>query len=53
MEVASGGEMYTRITTEGRYDEPIACNLYSQLVSAVEYMVRAVQLNALISDLFI
>jgi hypothetical protein len=49
MEVASGGEMYTRLTSEGRYEEPIACNLYSQLVSAVEYMVRAIQLNGLIS----
>ena len=39
MEVAPFGEMYTRISNEGRYEETAAQNLFSQLLSAVEYMV--------------
>jgi len=38
MEVAPFGEMFTRITNEGRYEEAAAQKLYSQLVSAIEFM---------------
>lgn len=41
MEVAPCGEMFTRLTNEGKYDEPAAKHLYNQLISAVEYMVSA------------
>ncbi len=40
MEVAPVGEMYTHVSVTGRYDETLAKNLYSQLISAVEFMVR-------------
>lgn len=39
MEVAPCGEMYTRLTNEGKYDEETARHLYSQLISAIEFMV--------------
>ena len=39
MEVAPVGEMYTHVSITGRYEEPLAKNLYSQLISAVEFMV--------------
>lgn len=39
MEVAPIGEMFTHITNEGRYDEKKASHLFSQLVSAVQFMV--------------
>ena len=48
MEVAPFGEMYTRLTNEGKYDETTARQLYSQLISAVEFMVR-LHRNCLIS----
>ncbi|KZS05733.1 Serine/threonine-protein kinase NIM1 [Daphnia magna] len=38
MEVAPVGEMYTHVSVTGRYDETLAKNLYSQLISAVEFM---------------
>lgn len=40
MEVAPCGEMYTRLTNDGKYDEPAAKHLYNQLISAVEFMVN-------------
>lgn len=40
MEVAPLGEMFTRISNEGRYDEKKGAHLFSQLVSAVQFMVR-------------
>lgn len=40
MEVAPVGEMYTHVSITGRYDESLAKNLYSQLISAVEFMVN-------------
>lgn len=40
MEVAPVGEMYTHVSITGRYDESLAKNLYSQLISAVEFMVK-------------
>ena len=40
MEVAPVGEMYTHVSITGRYDELLAKNLYSQLISAVEFMVK-------------
>lgn len=39
MEVAPFGEMFTRITNQGRYEEAAAQQLFSQLVSAIEFMV--------------
>ena len=42
MEVAPVGEMYTHVSITGRYDESLAKNLYSQLISAVEFMVNFV-----------
>lgn len=39
MEVAPVGEMYTHVSVAGRYEESLAKNLYSQLISAVEFMV--------------
>ena len=45
MEVAPVGEMYTHISLTGRYDESLAKNLYSQLISAVEFMVRESKIN--------
>lgn len=42
MEVAPVGEMYTHVSITGRYDESLAKNLYSQLISAVEFMVKFV-----------
>lgn len=39
MEVAPQGEMYTRITNEGKYEEKAAKHLFSQLISAVDFMV--------------
>ena len=47
MEVAPFGEMFTRITNEGRYEEAAAQKLYSQLVSAIEFMVGATFLSML------
>jgi len=38
MEVAPFGEMFTRITNQGRYEEATAQQLFSQLVSAIEFM---------------
>jgi hypothetical protein len=40
MEVAPVGEMYTHVSITGRYEESLAKNLYSQLISAVEFMVK-------------
>ncbi len=39
MEYAGGGELYTHITTKGKLPEDEAKTVFSQLVSAVSYMV--------------
>ena len=41
MEVAPFGEIFTRITNQGRYEEAAAQLLFSQLVSAIEFMVTS------------
>lgn len=52
MEVAPVGEMYTHISLTGRYDESLAKNLYSQLISAVEFMVRESKINIFLKSSF-
>jgi len=39
MEYASSGELYTRISSDGRLPESEARLLFAQIVSAVEHMV--------------
>lgn len=39
MEVAPGGEVFTHVNKNGPFSEKVAQNLFSQLVSAVAYMV--------------
>ena len=40
MEYASSGELYTKISSDGRLAESEARLLFGQIVSAVEHMVR-------------
>ena len=40
MEYASGGELFTKISNEGRLPETEAKPLYAQMVAALEHMVR-------------
>lgn len=39
MEYAGGGELYTKVSTEGRLNEPLARRIYAQLVSAIDHVV--------------
>ena len=39
MEYAGGGELFTKISNEGKLPETDAKNLYAQVVSAVQHMV--------------
>lgn len=40
MEYAGGGELFTKISNEGKLPESDAKILYSQIVSTVKHMVR-------------
>jgi len=44
MEYARGGELFHKITTEGRYEEPVARVVFAQLCSAVNHLVRILKL---------
>ena len=44
MEYASGGELFTKISNEGKLPESEARPLFSQIVSAVEHMVSNIKL---------
>lgn len=39
MEYAGGGELFTRISNEGKLSEPEARHVFSQVVAAMEHMV--------------
>lgn len=39
LEYAGGGELYNKVTTEGKLDEALAKRLYAQLVSAIDHVV--------------
>lgn len=39
IEFASGGELFQKISTEGRFDEYHAKPLFAQIVSAIDHMV--------------
>lgn len=38
MEYAGGGELFTRISNEGKFPEPEARNIFAQVVAAVDHM---------------
>lgn len=40
MEYAGGGELFGKISTEGKLSEPESKLIFSQIVSAVKHMVR-------------
>ena len=40
MEYAGGGELFTKISNDGKLPEQEAKNLYAQVISAVKHMVR-------------
>lgn len=40
MEYAGGGELFTKISNEGKMPEPEARVIFSQVVAAIEHMVR-------------
>ena len=39
MEYAGGGELFTRISNEGKFPEPEARNIFAQVVAAMDHMV--------------
>ena len=39
MEYASGGELYTKVSNEGKLSEPDARLIYSQILAALDHMV--------------
>lgn len=40
MEYVSGGELYQKLTSEGRMKEPDAKSTFAQILSAVKHLVR-------------
>ena len=45
MEYATGGELFTKISNEGRLTEKEARPLYAQILAAVEHMVSAAKVQ--------
>lgn len=45
MEYASGGELFARLSDQGPYEEPEARPIFAQIASAIDYMVRAIQVS--------
>lgn len=45
MEYAAGGELFARISNEGKLQERTARRIYGQILSAVEHMVSREQLS--------
>lgn len=47
MEFVSGGELYQRLTTDGRMKEPEAKLAFAQILSAVKHIVsvRGISIN--------
>lgn len=43
MEYAGGGELFGKISTEGKFSEPESKLIFSQIVSAVKHMVSRVR----------
>lgn len=39
MEFASGGELYQKISNQGKLIEPLAKSLFAQIISAIDHMV--------------
>lgn len=39
-EYAAGGELYTRISKEGKFSEAEAKGLFAQIIAAVDHMVK-------------
>ena len=39
-EFAPGGELFTRINQEGRFDENEAKSIFAQIIAAVDHLVR-------------
>lgn len=44
MEYAPGGELFARISNEGKLHERTARRIFTQVTSAVEHMVRSISL---------
>ena len=44
MEYAGGGELFTRISNEGKFPEPEARHIFAQVVAAMDHMVRGLLL---------
>ena len=49
MEYATGGELFTKISNEGRLTEKEARPLFAQIIAAVEHMVSAVMTSVFYS----
>ena len=47
MEYAPGGELFNRVTSDGRLNEPLAACIFAQVLSAVSYMVRKLSIYSL------
>jgi len=41
-EYASGGELYTRISKEGKFNEDEAKSIFAQITAAVDHMVKRI-----------
>jgi serine/threonine protein kinase len=46
MEFAAAGELYQRVTSQGRLNEETAKTLFAQIVSAIDHMVSTSRRNA-------